>query len=189
MLDWDSISIVVGFVDDHPTFVSITRSNKRLYNICKEQTQNPIQSLMRFWQIEEYQLIYQNPWLEPEINKRLYDLNTNKKCFVDVARYPCIICEEEKEWNYILHRSNPRGVHELGDLILKMLQNSDEDVISLEFIRRVTQKKISEFMKKVIFLEALIKCKYEWKDVFMVGILDPISLTTKICILAKRFGR
>lgn len=190
MLDWDSISMVVSFVDDHPTFVSIIRSNKRLYNICKEQTQNPIRSLMRFWQIDEKQLIYQNPWLEPEINKKLHDPNENKKYFVVVAKYPSIICDEEKEWNYILHRSNPRDMEKLGKLILETLQNSEEDIISLEFIRRITQKKISEFMKMVIFYEALNKCKYEWKDVFIDNILDPIPLTTKItCILAKRFGR
>lgn len=67
----DTLGCIISLINDYKTFKSISLVNKLVGRICKDQTQNPIRSLMRFWKIKEEQLIYQNPWLEPEINKNL----------------------------------------------------------------------------------------------------------------------
>lgn len=133
--------IIIGYVDDYKTYATVLLVCKRFYQIGKIQTQNPIRTLMRFWKMEEKDLYYQNPWLEPEVNQKLRpnDINFDWEYDSSVLDPP---------WTAILE--NGRGT------------------IPLKYFSEVLSKKHKDH-PRILFNDtlchALTACEYSWEEV------------------------
>lgn len=162
----DVTPIIIGFVDDYPTYKSLLLVCKNFYHISKKQTKNPIRTLMRFWKLTDEDLFYQNPWLEPEVNQNLRPNETNFDRS-DVRDSP---------WISILE--NGRGT------------------IPLRYFSEVISNKYkchSKIYYNLTLCHALTHCTYSWEEVVCCRIsIAGYKINVNHCkisvILKNKFG-